>query len=369
MKICHITTVHTSRYDDRIFEKECVSLAAAGFETCLIVNDDLPDETISGVRIISLRTKAKRRTDRITRIAGLALEKALEVDAEIYQLHDPELLRIGKKLRKAGKKVIFDSHEFTAEQILTKKYLPGFVRGTLSRIYRKYESNCLRQMSGIIVPCTFEGKDYFAEIDRPKVLIDNRPVLTKYRESFRETENREDSACYIGSITEARGAVQMVKAAGIAGRKLVLIGSMPEELREQLEAMPECAHVEYRGEMKHEEAMRTASRSKVGLALLHNEGQYAKIDNLPVKLYEYMMMGLPTVISDFPYYKKVLQKYLFGIAVDPLNEEEIAAAINRIIEDKELQDSMAKAGREAILKEMNWEKEAEKLIQFYRDLQ
>jgi len=50
MKICHITTVHT-RYDIRIFIKECVSLARAGHEVILIVNDKFKDEVHNGVSI------------------------------------------------------------------------------------------------------------------------------------------------------------------------------------------------------------------------------------------------------------------------------------------------------------------------------
>ena len=364
-KVCHITTVHPSRYDDRIFEKECVSLAAAGYDTTLIVNDDLPDEVINGVKIISLRTGARSRIDRAVRISNIAYRKALDVDAEIYHIHDPELLKIAVRLQKNGKKVLFDSHEFTAEQIKTKYYIPGFIRGLVSKIYKGYERKCLRQISGMIVPCLYEGRDYFEDIDIDRVIIDNRPVLSKYSGEFYDVDERENSVCYIGTISESRGAVQMVKASGLSGVRLVLIGSMSEDLQKELESMPEYKNVDYLGEMKHEEAMRVASKSKVGLSLLHDEGQYSKIDNLPVKLYEYMMMGLPSVVSAFPYYKKVLEKYRFGVAVDPMNEEEIASAIIEIINDETMQHSMAQAGKDAVNKEMNWDIEAEKLFALY----
>lgn len=48
VKICHITTVHPNRYDVRIFEKECVTLAKNGYEVTLIVNDKLQDEQCKG---------------------------------------------------------------------------------------------------------------------------------------------------------------------------------------------------------------------------------------------------------------------------------------------------------------------------------
>ena len=367
-RVCHITIVHPNRYDDRIFEKECVSLAKAGYEVFLIVNDELPDETVEGVNILSLRSKVHNRIDRSIRLSKLAYDKALELDAEIYHVHDPELLNIAYKLQKNGKKAIFDSHEFTAEQIRTKNYIPKLLRGIISDVYRSYERHILRRLSGLIVPCLYEGRDYFEDVDIRRVVIDNYPVLSKYGLDFCKVNERDKSVCYIGTITESRGAIEMVKAAYRAHIKLVLIGKMPSSLLEKLESMPEFENVEYLGEMEHEKAIKIASKSRAGLSLLHNEGQYSKIDNLPVKLYEYMMLGLPAVVSDFPYYKKVLSKYEFGIAVDPMNVDDIADAIKTIVDNIDLQNSMSQAGQDAIANEMNWNIEADKLVELYESI-
>ena len=61
-KVCHLTSV-PRRYDTRIYEKECGSLARAGYEVVLIVNDENGGETAdNGVRIVStgLSFKSKR---------------------------------------------------------------------------------------------------------------------------------------------------------------------------------------------------------------------------------------------------------------------------------------------------------------------
>lgn len=369
-KICHITTVHKNRYDVRIFEKECSFLANSGYDVTLIVNDDKEDETKNGVKVISLNKKPHGRIDRAIRISKYAYKKAISIDADLYHVHDPELLRIAIKLAKKGKKVIFDSHEFTAMQILyDKTYLPKLVRRILSKKYRRWEIKTLNKLSGLIYPCFYDGGDYFKDVHTKKVIVGNQPLLSmldSYKHS--EDEDGEFCVCYVGDISFNRGIVQMVKACASAKVKLVLIGEIPTDVYDVISQIDGFGLVVCKGKMKHDDAMAIASKCSAGLSLLQNQGQYAKLDNLPTKIYEYMAMGLPTVISNFPFYEKVLTKYRFGIAVEPDNTEEIAKAILYLKNSKQERNDMAEAGIEAIKEEMNWEKEGKKMLNFYEEV-
>jgi len=103
-KVSHLTSVH-SRTDTRIFLKECISLAKHGYDVSLLVADGKGDDKKSGVAIYDVGA-SKGRLDRMRHAPSRLLKKALQLDADVYHLHDPELLLIGLKLKKRGKVVI-----------------------------------------------------------------------------------------------------------------------------------------------------------------------------------------------------------------------------------------------------------------------
>nr|MBF4322499.1 glycosyltransferase family 1 protein [Vibrio anguillarum] len=81
-KIAHLSSVHT-RYDTRIFLKECTTLAKNGYSVSLVVADGKGDETKNNVSIYDVGA-SKGRLDRIRNAPGRVLTKALDLDADIY---------------------------------------------------------------------------------------------------------------------------------------------------------------------------------------------------------------------------------------------------------------------------------------------
>ena len=77
-------------------------------------------------------------------------KKAIQLDAMVYHLHDPELMSIALRLQKKGKKVIFDSHENYYEQIKTKQYINKFLRSIIASFYFMYETYVCRHIDGVI---------------------------------------------------------------------------------------------------------------------------------------------------------------------------------------------------------------------------
>ncbi|MGN0711636.1 MAG: glycosyltransferase [Anaerovoracaceae bacterium] len=183
-------------------------------------------------------------------------------------------------------------------------------------------------------------------------------------------EKRADEAiCYAGSLTEDRGITQLVKASYIAGCTLKLAGNFhSDEYKNFIFSLSEAENTEYLGELTRTEILDLYSECAVGMATILDRGQYFIDDNLPTKVYEYMAVGLPSVISDTKHAREVNAKYNCFELVDPENTEEIAAAIKSIVDNPQRQFQMSENGRNAIKNELNWDIEAEKLIKLYSEI-
>jgi glycosyltransferase involved in cell wall biosynthesis len=368
VKVCHVTSVH-SRYDARIFIKECTSLADAGFDVTLLVADGKSDEIKNGVKIISVSNIPKSRIQRIFESSNIMYKKALEVDAEIYHLHDPELLPLARKLKKAGKKVIFDSHENYPAQIKVKGYIPYILRSVISSLYKTYETKTAKMIDAVITPCTFlNGLDIFEGRCKKTEIISNAPLLPEFYDKYQDInkEGKVPSVCHVGGLTYSRGITHLIKAAYEANIKLILGGNFsPTNYETEVKQMPEYSCVEYRGHLPRDQVLEVYQESTIGVATILNIGQYNTGDNFATKVYEYMSMGLPVILSRYPYAEKMLDKYNFGIAVDPADVDEIAAAIRYIIDNPDIAKKMGRNGRRAVLEEFNWGIEEKKLFALY----
>ncbi len=367
IKVCHITSAHPKE-DIRIFHKECVSLAKAGYDVYLVQQGKNYDK--DGVHLIGFGDMSPNRIKRMLFTAKAAYKAALSVDAEIYHLHDPELLSFALKLKKKGKKVIFDSHEFYAEQIKHKHYIPVFCRKLVAWFYARRQKTILSRIDGLVFPCLVNGENPFAGYCRNMAIINNAPLLQELYDRYDPAiAKKPGSVCHIGGLNHNRGITSLVNAAELTDCTVYLGGEFDSAQYEAwIRTLPGFSRVKYLGYLNRQQVLNTLQQSLVGVATLLNIGQYDKLWNLPTKVYEYMALAIPCVLSDTPYIRQIAEKHQMGICVDPSNPREIADTIRYLLDNPEEARRMGENGRRAIKEEFNWGVEEKKLFALYEDI-
>lgn len=364
VKLVHLTSVHP-RYDIRIFHKMCNSLAKKKFfEVNLIVADGKGDEKQDNINILDVG-KPKSRMNRLIKTRRNILKKAIELNADIYHFHDPELIPVGLKLKRLGKKVIYDVHEDVPRQILTKPYLNPITRPIISKTFEIYENYASKKFDAIIT-ATPHIRDRFLEINKNTIDINNFPKLEELYEPV-SWENRKNEICYIGGISRIRGIVELVKALEYIDTTLHLAGNFEsEKLKKEVMSLPGWKKVKYYGFVDRKEIKRILKFVKIGVVTLHPTINY--LDSLPIKMFEYMSAGIPVVASKFPLWQNIVEKNRCGICVDPQNPKEIAKAINYLLSNDNASKEFGKNARNLVETKYNWEKEEKKLFAIYRSL-
>jgi glycosyltransferase involved in cell wall biosynthesis len=81
-----------------------------------------------------------------------------------------------------------------------------------------------------------------------------------------------------------------------------------------------------------------------------------------------MTVGLPVIASNFPVWQEVVEENNCGLTVNPFDPEDIAKAIEYLLDNPDQARKMGQNGRKAVLEKYNWENEEQKLIELYENL-
>jgi len=364
-RIVHVTTVHP-RDDIRIFRKECVSLACAGYEVIQVVGDGRGDAALDGVRIVDIGARPRGRLARMREQPRQALQAVLALRPVLVHVHDPELLPLAVKMAARGLTVIYDAHEDVPPQILTKQWISAPLRPLLSRLFEIYENRQVRRLAAVVAS-TPHIAQRFARVVARSVNVSNFPFLAELAPPGQPVA-RERRACYVGGLMRTRGLLQMVRAVALVPElRLTLCGAFEDAAFEaELRAEPGWSRVDYLGLVGREQVRDVLARSRIGLVTLLPMPSY--LDALPIKMFEYMSDELPVLASDFPLWRDILERSGGGRCVDPCDPEAMAAVLSEMLADPAEASAMGQAGRAAVLADYHWPKAEQMLLGLYREL-
>ena len=366
MKVCHLSSAH-GQEDTRIFHKECTSLAKAGYTVYQVTKGKTYEK--NGVQLVGVENPGKGRLQRMLGTTKQIYRKALELDADVYHAHDPELLPVLLKLKRKGKKTVFDSHEHTAACIEEKGYIPSALRPLVRRIYERYQTRACRRMDAVVT-ATPNVSDYFRSQGCGRVVdLCNFPILDP---EFVEPDYGSKAISFAGGLNRQWNHDVTVQALEeVPGVRYILCGRGSEEYLASLKALPGWSQVDFRGTLPFEQVQGLLRSSAVGMSLLtpgaNTDRKNGNMAN--TKIFEEMMAGLPVICTDFVRWKAFVERYDCGICVDPRDREQIRDAVARLTGDPAEARRMGLNGRRAVETEFNWGLEEKKLISLYRELE
>ena len=289
-------------------------------------------------------------------------------DIRVVHCHDLPALPIGVLLKAFKRsRVVYDAHELETETM----YLSGIKK----KMARYLETVLIRFADRLIVVSDSIAEWYKHEYDLKNAwTIRNVP----YRP---DNSSLQDSAMLKEKFGIAREAILFIcqgvlkKNRGIellldvfsrsdSTRHIVFMGFGPLEglVKEYDTKFPS---IHFQPAVAPEEIIYYSKSADIGISLIENAclNYYY---SLPNKVFEYILSGIPLVVSDFPDMGKIVDEYDCGWKVDPGNKEQIFQLVNNISLDDimEKREGVQKC-REAIV---GWEKEEIKLKQLYQSL-
>jgi len=357
--VCHLTSAHSDG-DIRIFRKLAVS-SAEKYETyCIVPNANSRLE--KNVHVIGFHSSPRSRLMRMISTVNSVLDEALKVQADIYHLHDPELLRIAKKLKQqTGAKIIFDSHEDVPKQILDKYWIPKPFRKIISKIYAINERRSCKYIDGIVSVTPIICKR-FSKYHENVEMIANFPSF--YNIKIENVDRKTNHICYIGGLYQSRGIKEIVEAIDDCDVVLHLAGSFDsKEFELDLKSFPGWSKVIFHGQVEQSKIRTILAECSIGIVTLHPTPSY--LEAYPIKMFEYMNSGLAILSSDFPLYRELIGDIECCQFVDPLNPSEISSVLNEMLKNSNHLTEMGIRAKNAAEKKFNWNSEKEKLHKFY----
>ena len=281
--------------EHRMLSKEGASLVRAGYRVSIVAPHP-HDEVISGIAIKAVH----KFTSRLARMVGTAwcvYREALRQRADVYHFHNTELIPVGWLLKLQGKRVLYDVREDTPADIRDKHYLPRWARPAIAWAVDIAEKLSGHMFDGIVASSLHIGQRFPRSKTVVKVpLLMNLPVSRPYLE-------RPPLVLYIGTISPTRGVLELIEAMGLLPETLparLAIGGefVPTALEQEARQKPGWQRTDYAGWQSRQGLLDLLARSRVGVVPFLSTGWHINIQ--PIKLFEYMIAGLPIVSSNLP---------------------------------------------------------------------
>jgi len=360
----------------RIYHRECITLAEAGYRVELVAHPLAGESLDPRICLHSLSDYKEpnydlRLAQRFYRCKQ-AYNLARASNARAFQYCSPEFILWGAQLRKATRMpVLFDCMEDFEGYVLQRPRIPDITRGPISRLVRWQLQFAAHSCDAIIVS-NESTAEFFRPYARSLLILHNYPRFALFPDSKYPLPHEEYDIVYHGGISKdfIESCLHIDDALKERGYRVKwrFIGGMPygDWLAKQLRSRGVEERFYISGRIPHERIAEEVRKAKIGIIPLPDLPMYQS--NIPQKLFEFMALRIPIVMSDLPPTRAFIGDGGCAIIVPPNNYDAYADAIIRLLDNQLLRIRMGAEGRRRFENKYNWENESEKLRDVYAKL-
>ncbi len=372
IRVVHLSIVHKPG-DIRIYERECRTLAAAGYDVTFLVPG--APEAPPGENPRQVALPVRGRSTRWMSVREIVAELG-RVRPHVVHFHDPELLTIAPVLRFLVPRVVYDMHEYVPEAVATKSYIPERARPWASRATAVAQRTLAAACHGVISAAPGQLR---ALGPRPalRLAMVNYPRLANFEAAVRNPEIAADERLkliHVGTLGRTRGLFLMLDVMSALGPdapvSLYLAGHHADPadepvLRERVEGELK-GRVHLLGRVPPGEVPGYLKAADVCWSPFVGGPQYS-LPNIPTKVYEGMAAGLPVLVSDLADHAAPVRAERCGVAVAPTVANHLAG-VRRLLADPDERKAMGARGLAAVRARYSWEAIEADLLGFYAEL-
>lgn len=281
--------------------------------------------------------------------------------------HDLEMLWAAVMAkRKLGVPLLYHAHENWPAMVSERSFVEGLAFGFLERrlirdvdhVYTVGEVLASRYRAwGKPVTVQYGSK---ALAEMPKMTGES--IATKRAErGFAPGDFVVGIAGSLGR-DEALPVILEAFAALPASTKLYVVGGLSDRIasaRKTVSGMGVATRVSFTGPLPTPAYLEEAALLDVGLAIFYPTSANQRYV-VPLKMFDYMGLGVPAIVSDFPELRRIaVETCRFGVPVPPRNPHAIRDAIASLARDPARRELMRKAALECFEHKFAWERQRE----------
>ncbi len=316
---------------------------------------------------LSVKLRKVRKNIVNAAIIGRMIIKGYKDNADIYHSNDLNTLPQGiicSKFRLKPKKLVYDSHEVQTSRTgynpktikLFESFMIKFVDEMIVENHTRAKKN--EELYGFYPNTLYNYSELYDIEDKPDVDLHSELGLPK----------DEKILLYQGGLQQGRGLELLIEMMPqVKEGTLVFLGAgkLEKTLKEMAAQSSESHRIKFVDKVHFKALPSYTKQAYLGFQVLQNIcfNHYSASSN---KLFEYIMAHVPVVSCNFPEVKAVVDQGV-GISVDSQDVNQIAEAVNKLVEDETLRNQYSEKCKQ-IKRIYNWENEKQKLLEVYNAL-